>query len=156
LKDVEKYLQMNTSIKQHAVSLHTTQKAFEIKDIPELHDRIIAGVAYELDIPLISNDPKMLNSKFINAIWQYYFSFIEVCIVFLIKPKALALRGAFRVRDSRNKCGIKSAEILLLRGQHPPLYTWHQHAPFAHAQSNAKGDNGGRAKDCSVTRPDCV
>jgi predicted nucleic acid-binding protein len=69
LKDVEKYLQMNTSIKQHNVSLYTTQKAFEIKDIPELHDRIIAGVAFELDIPVISNDPKMLNSKFINAIW---------------------------------------------------------------------------------------
>jgi hypothetical protein len=43
--------------------------------------------------------------------------------------------------DSRNKCGINSAEILLLCLQHPPLYTWHQHAPFANAQSSAKGDN---------------
>ena len=48
----------------------TIEKAFMINDIPELHDRIIAGAALELNIELLTNDPKVRNSKFITTIWK--------------------------------------------------------------------------------------
>ena len=51
-------------------SAKTIESAFEIDDIPELHDRIIAGTAYELAIPLISNDPRIESSAFVTTIWR--------------------------------------------------------------------------------------
>lgn len=44
------------------------KSAFEIKDIPELHDRLIAGTARYLDLPIITNDPAMLNSAFVKCV----------------------------------------------------------------------------------------
>ncbi|MFI5221900.1 MAG: hypothetical protein ACHQK8_06215, partial [Bacteroidia bacterium] len=46
------------------------QKVFRIDDIPELHDRIIAGSALELDSFLLTNDPVIQKFKFIDAIWD--------------------------------------------------------------------------------------
>ncbi len=43
---------------------------FKINDIPELHDRLIAGTAKYLDLPIITNDPVIANSKFGNTIWK--------------------------------------------------------------------------------------
>lgn len=47
----------------------TVQEAFKIKDIPELHDRLIAATASVLDSDLITNDPIIRKSKHINTIW---------------------------------------------------------------------------------------
>jgi PIN domain nuclease of toxin-antitoxin system len=52
------------------MSLKTIENAFKIKDIPELHDRIIAGTALEYNLEILSNDPKILKSKFVKAIWE--------------------------------------------------------------------------------------
>ena len=41
---------------------------FEIKDIPELHDGLIAGTARHLNIPLITNDPVILKSKSVKCV----------------------------------------------------------------------------------------
>ena len=43
--------------------------ASRIDDIPELHDRIIAGTAYFLDIPIVSPDPLFVDSRFVRTIW---------------------------------------------------------------------------------------
>ncbi len=40
----------------------------EITDIPELHDRLIAATARYLDLPLITNDPLILQSKFVKIL----------------------------------------------------------------------------------------
>lgn len=37
--------------------------------IPEMHDRVIAGVAYDLKIPCLTRDPTIVNSGLIQTIW---------------------------------------------------------------------------------------
>jgi len=49
--------------------LNPIEKAFEINDIPELHDRIIAGTALKTGVRLITNDPVISSSKFVEVIW---------------------------------------------------------------------------------------
>jgi len=41
---------------------------FEMTDIPELHDRLIAGTARHLNLPLITNDPELLDSTFVKCV----------------------------------------------------------------------------------------
>ena len=70
LEEVEKYLQKFPNITIILIDLKLTQKAFEISDIPELHDRLIAGAAYYFDFQIVTNDPKMENSTFVNTLWN--------------------------------------------------------------------------------------
>jgi predicted nucleic acid-binding protein len=42
--------------------------ASEIDDIPELHDRLIAATARYLDLPIITNDPVIQDSKFVEVL----------------------------------------------------------------------------------------
>lgn len=44
-------------------------KAFAIHDVPELHDRLIAASASFRNVPLITNDPVLMESKFLTTIW---------------------------------------------------------------------------------------
>lgn len=44
------------------------KEAFEITDIPELHDRLIAATARFLDLQLITNDPEIKASKFVDVL----------------------------------------------------------------------------------------
>ena len=44
------------------LSVDIIDSAFEIKDIPELHDRLIAGTARYLNLPLLTNDTVILES----------------------------------------------------------------------------------------------
>ena len=37
--------------------------------IPEMHDRIIAGVAYVMNVPLLTRDPAIIDSKLVQVIW---------------------------------------------------------------------------------------
>jgi len=50
------------------LSLEIIKFASEVTDIPELHDRMIAATARYLDIPLITNDPEIKASKFVNTL----------------------------------------------------------------------------------------
>ena len=40
-----------------------------IKDIPELHDRVIAATAKFLDVPLITSDEVMVKSESVETVW---------------------------------------------------------------------------------------
>ena len=42
--------------------------ASEIDDIPELHDRLIGATARYLNIPLITNDPVIIKSRFVEVL----------------------------------------------------------------------------------------
>lgn len=44
--------------------------AFEINDIPELHDRLIAGTALYFNCPILTNDPIIERSRFVHTIWN--------------------------------------------------------------------------------------
>jgi PIN domain nuclease of toxin-antitoxin system len=53
----------------HSLDSTTVIEAFKIKDIPELHDRLITATASVLKAALITNDPIIHQSKFVKAIW---------------------------------------------------------------------------------------
>lgn len=43
--------------------------SFSIDDIPEPHDRLIAGTASHRQLPLITNDPVISHSQHVTVIW---------------------------------------------------------------------------------------
>lgn len=70
LEEAKNFLYSNSSIIEHQLSAETVTQAFEIDDIPELHDRLIAASGKELGIAILTNDPDILKSTFVNAIWN--------------------------------------------------------------------------------------
>ncbi len=50
------------------LSFEILKTASDINDIPELHDRLIAATARHLDIPLITNDPVIIGSRFVKVL----------------------------------------------------------------------------------------
>jgi predicted nucleic acid-binding protein len=50
------------------LSIEILKTASEINDIAELHDRLIAATARHLDLPLITNDPVIMKSKFVQIL----------------------------------------------------------------------------------------
>ena len=69
LNEIKKYCKKYNSIFIEPITEKVIEKAFEIKDIPELHDRIIAGTSVNKELMLITNDPIISNSKFVKVIW---------------------------------------------------------------------------------------
>ena len=45
------------------------QKMLEIKNLPELHDKIIVATAQYLDVPLITKDRTLRRLSYIETIW---------------------------------------------------------------------------------------
>ena len=45
-----------------------TDPISEIDDIPEFHDQLIAATARYLDLPIITNDPVIQDSKFVEVL----------------------------------------------------------------------------------------
>ena len=50
------------------LSFEILKTASEIDDIPELHDRLIAATARYLDLPIITNDPVIRDSMFVEVL----------------------------------------------------------------------------------------
>jgi predicted nucleic acid-binding protein len=51
------------------MNLDVIHSAAQITDIPELHDRLIAGTARFLNLELITNDPVIQVSHFVKTVW---------------------------------------------------------------------------------------
>ena len=60
----------NKNIVEYPLSLETVKTAFEIDDIPELHDRLIAATAKHLSIEIITNDPEIEKSAHVRTVWR--------------------------------------------------------------------------------------
>jgi predicted nucleic acid-binding protein len=69
LHEVEKHLNSFQTYKEVPLNFEIIKNAQQITDIPELHDRLIASTASFLKLALITNDPKIENSQFVNTIW---------------------------------------------------------------------------------------
>ena len=69
LHEVEKHIKNFQNYKEVPLSFEIIQNAQQITDIPELHDRLITSTASFLNLALITNDPKIESSKFVNTIW---------------------------------------------------------------------------------------
>ncbi len=70
LEKVERFLMEKKSYSVYPQTLEVLKSTFEIKDIPELHDRIIAGTAKLLGAKLITNDPKIEASLSVDTVWK--------------------------------------------------------------------------------------
>lgn len=70
LKEVHQYLSNYSLISEHPLTFHTVEATFSIHDVPELHDRIIAGSAQELGVTIITNDPAMEASSQVETLWK--------------------------------------------------------------------------------------
>ena len=68
VKDIKTVLEDSVNYREEKLSIDIIESSFEITDIPELHDRLIAGTARYLNLPLITNDPVILASKFVNCV----------------------------------------------------------------------------------------
>jgi len=69
LSGVRNYCNKHPEIHVLSITQEIVEKCFTIDDIPELHDRLIAGTAYNKQCPLITNDPLITKSKFLSVIW---------------------------------------------------------------------------------------
>lgn len=70
ISEVKKLLNSCDTITELPLSLGIIETAFEINDVPELHDRLIAGTAKEINAPLLTNDPDINNSSYMKSIWK--------------------------------------------------------------------------------------
>lgn len=70
LEQAKKYLRNNPNIQEHPMNFSHITQAFSIHDIPELHDRLIAALGKEFDIPVLTNDPVIRKSKNVRCIWE--------------------------------------------------------------------------------------
>jgi len=59
----------NKNFKIHDLDSLTVLEGFKITDVPELHDRLIAAAAKVLNATLLTNDPIISRSRFVNSIW---------------------------------------------------------------------------------------
>jgi predicted nucleic acid-binding protein len=69
LDNVQDYLMRYPHIKEYSMTFAVIQSSSKINDISELHDRLIAGSALSLGLPLITNDPVIEASAFIKMVW---------------------------------------------------------------------------------------
>lgn len=67
--DVLKLVSTNQNFHFQELSADIVSAAFQIYDIPELHDRLIAATAHWLKTPLLTNDPQIQNSVAVQTIW---------------------------------------------------------------------------------------
>lgn len=70
IEEVRIYCDNHKSIREKKITFKSIEDAFTISDIPELHDRIIAGSAMELNLKLLTNDPMIEKSNFVKTIWK--------------------------------------------------------------------------------------
>ncbi len=69
LQDVADYLKKHPNFRETPITLEAIQAAAEITDIPELHDRLIAGTTKLLDLELITNDSIIQASAHVRTVW---------------------------------------------------------------------------------------
>ena len=69
LETAMSYAERCDTISMGPITAQIVVRAFEISDIPELHDRIIAAIAIHRNALLITNDPVIAASKFLKTLW---------------------------------------------------------------------------------------
>lgn len=67
--EVDDYMRRYPGYKEYPMSFDVIRSAAHITDIPELHDRLIAGTARLLNLSLITNDQTIRASSFVRAVW---------------------------------------------------------------------------------------
>jgi len=69
LKAVSDYLSKHKTVSVYAITYDVIKCTFQIKDIPELHDRMIAATAMFLGVELLTNDTIVIQSRHVKTLW---------------------------------------------------------------------------------------
>ena len=69
ISSVLKLTQENKNFEVYPLSAEIVIEAFKIKNVPELHDRLITATAAVLGNTLITNDPIIRKSQYVDTIW---------------------------------------------------------------------------------------
>ncbi len=69
LQDAHDYCAAHQSFEVVPLTGEIVTQSFIIDDIPELHDRLIAGTAYAKHAQLITNDPVISRSRYVSVVW---------------------------------------------------------------------------------------
>lgn len=69
LEMVSDYFQKFTNYIEYPMNFEVIRASGQIDDIPELHDRLIAGTARYLNLALITNDPVIQDSSYLETLW---------------------------------------------------------------------------------------
>jgi predicted nucleic acid-binding protein len=69
IADVLNHIATFPTYSEQALTFKIVSDSFKITDIPELHDRLIAGTAKFLNLQLITNDPLIQASSFVDTTW---------------------------------------------------------------------------------------
>ena len=70
LESLDNLLAQTTNYTVVAIGFEVVDAAASIDDVPELHDRLIAGTAAWLGIPILTNDPVMRDSRHVQTVWN--------------------------------------------------------------------------------------
>jgi PIN domain nuclease of toxin-antitoxin system len=70
LESLGNLLAQSTNYTVVAIGFEVVNAAAGIDDVPELHDRLIAGTAAWLGVPIITNDPVMTDSQHVQTVWN--------------------------------------------------------------------------------------
>jgi len=70
LNEVSNHIEKSSNFKEQPLNNAIINTSYQIDDIPELHDRLIAGTAKYLEQELITNDPVIAKSKHVKTIWK--------------------------------------------------------------------------------------
>ena len=69
LADLKLHTIRYTAYQFQPLTLTILEESYKITDIPELHDRLIAGTARSLSVPILTNDPVIRASTFLETVW---------------------------------------------------------------------------------------
>lgn len=69
LVDARAYLSRFTTCVEAPLTLAVILAAQHVTDIPELHDRLIAATALHLNLPLLTNDTKIVAARSVQTLW---------------------------------------------------------------------------------------
>jgi predicted nucleic acid-binding protein len=69
IEQVKKLIHDSKNVKIESMNLHSIEASFQIKTIPELHDRLIAATAAVCKATLITNDPIIISSGVVDTVW---------------------------------------------------------------------------------------
>lgn len=69
LAHLQQHMRQYPAYRFESLTLDIIEASAPMTDIPELHDRLIAATARLLGVPVISNDPDITASAFVEVVW---------------------------------------------------------------------------------------
>ena len=70
LENLDNLLAQSANYMVVPIGFEVVKAAAGIDDVPELHDRLIAGTAAWLGVPILTNDPVLTDSQHVETVWN--------------------------------------------------------------------------------------